>query len=293
MRLSDQMKFFMHTNRNAFQDGAEVLLVLRTHFNDKSATILRNGGFNEFWMGFRSREMALEASGILTMFSIDHTVDRSQVLVRRTNLDNHAFMARYLKGEDVTPWHPPSVSKAEKAVCACDGCQYLRSIKGQKSGLDLQWEAEEREEKQAKTPITHEQKNKTMQEQLKELTLNGGQISMVGIRPWEPVYFEHRNKERKEVSCPPFPVQKDLNVHHGWAPKSLKALPGRFVVFRRSGDSVGMGQIMVLHDSGSIEVLGHGAVHKEAIVKVCPTSLDAATFARDLAYYLSSSKGTT
>ena len=270
-----------------------MLLVLRMHFSDQYAAIMKNSGFNEFWMNLRSRAMALEASGLLSMFSIDHKVDRSLVLVRRTNLDNHAFLARYLKGEDVTPWHPPSMSKAEKETCVCDGCQYLRSIKGQKSGLDLQWEAEEREEKQAKAPITHEQKNKTMQEQLKELTFNGGQISMIRIRPGEPVYFEHHNKERKEVPCPPFPVQKDLNVHHGWAPKSLKALPGRFVVFRRSGDSVGMGQIMTLHDSGSIEVLGHGAVHKESIIKICPTSLDAARFAKDLAHCLSPKKVST
>jgi len=216
MRLSDQQKNLMDNNRIRLLDEAEMLLVLRMHFSDQYAAIMKNSGFNEFWMNLRSRAMALEASDLLSVFSIDHKVDRSLVLVRRTNLDNHAFLARYLKGEDVTPWHPPSMSKAEKEICVCDGCQYLRSIKGQKSGLDLQWEAEEREEKQAKATITHEQKNKTMQEQLKELTLNGGQISMIGIRPVDPVYFEHFDKKREEVSCPPFPVQKDFNVLYGW-----------------------------------------------------------------------------
>lgn len=288
MRLSDQQKFFMNSNRNRLQDEAEVFLVLRTHFSDQYATLMKNSGFTDFCMNFRSRAMALEASGLLIMFNIDHTIDRSIVKVFRTKLDNHAFLARYLKGEDVTPWHPPSMSKAEKETCTCDGCQYLRSIKGQKSGLELQWEEEEREEKQAKAPITHEQKNKTMQEQLKELTLNGDQISILGIRPWEPVYFKHLNKERKEVSCPPFPVQKDLNVLYGKS-KPLKALPGRFVVFRRSDDSVGMGQVLVLHDSGSVEVQDCFC-HKRDIIKVFRQYSEATEFAKEFSHYLSLQK---
>jgi len=42
-----------------------------------------------------------------------------------------------------------------------------------------------------------------------------------------------------------------------------------------------MGGLM-LHDSGSVEVHGHGAIHKEAILNVFVSSLGAAAFARDI-----------